>query len=74
MGKRRFKRVRTERQASDVICVEIYGWRGEKRLNRRVIRGFFACNEEATFDISSGGSLLNLLGDRIFDELSLIHI
>jgi hypothetical protein len=67
MANRRFKKVRTERQATDVICVQIYGWRGEKRLTPRVIRGFYACNEEASWDISCGGSLLNMLADRIFN-------
>ena len=65
----KFKKVRTESQADVVIVVSIYGWRGDKRLQPRTIRGFFRVKgEDALWDIQCGGRGLDVLSDRVFKD------
>ena len=62
------KKVRTEKEANITICVVVYGWKGMKKLARRVIKGHFKVNEDVHWDICSGGYWLGELSDRVFKE------
>lgn len=69
MAKKTYKKVRCESQCNVVIVVSIYGWRGDRRLAPRTIRGFFRVGgEDALWDIQNGGHGLDVLSDRVFKD------
>jgi len=66
--KRRFKQVKQESQATDVVVISIYGWKGDRRLEPRTVRGYFRCNEAAQWDLVNGGKTLDTLSDKILEQ------
>lgn len=64
----RWARVKRESSAHIVLCVSIYGWRGNQRLARRTLKGYFKTSGEAKADLENGGWLQNSLAEALLEE------
>jgi hypothetical protein len=62
------QRVQRESQGNIVIVAVVYGWKGDKRLKPRTVKGFFKVNEDTHHDIACGGYWLNKLVDVVAGE------
>ncbi len=63
-------KVKTQKMANVVVVVVASGWRGDRNLGLRTIRGIYQAGEDALNDIHNAGPLLNRLADECFAEWS----
>lgn len=70
--KAKYTRVRRESQATDVLCVVVGGYKGDKNLKQRVLSGYYRCDEDASWEISNCCRLHEVLCDELFAEFKAL--